>query len=276
MLGRSRTVEQPKAALNTWGDWDSKASSTPTKSGQRVNQDTATQLLAVYGSASLITDQVSTLPVDVVGGERPAWVDQPTPELDRVSWMGQIAWSILMAGNAYINVRIGRGGEIVALEPLDPDRCDVRSVDGRKRVFVEGTERPSVKHIPGRMRPGELMGMSPVEWCRQSIGMGLAAQEYGAEFFGSGAGDMPGVIESPKVIASERLAEIAKQWQKRRQRGGRGLPGVLDDGATWKPTGVTNEQAQFLETRKFTAAEIAGQMFLLDPSELASRWMARR
>lgn len=266
MLGRS-TRPQPQAAMNTWGDWDSKAA-TPTKSGQRVSQDTATQLLAVYGSASLITDQVSTLPVDVVNGQRPTWVDQPTDDLDRVSWMGQIAWSILMAGNAYLNVRLGRNGDIVALDPLDPERCEVRRVEGRKGVFVDGLPRPSVKHIPGRMRPGDLVGMSPVEWCRQSIGMGLAAQEYGAEFFGSGAGDMPGVIEIPKVVASEKLGEIAKQWQKRRQRGGRGLPGVLDDGATWKASGVTNEQAQFLETRKFTSSEIAGQMFLLDPSEL--------
>jgi HK97 family phage portal protein len=43
---------------------------------------------------------------------------------------------------------------------------------------------------------------------------------------------------------------------------------VLPDGATWKATGVTNEQAQFLATRKFTAAEIAAQMFMVDPSEL--------
>jgi HK97 family phage portal protein len=46
------------------------------------------------------------------------------------------------------------------------------------------------------------------------------------------------------------------------------LPGVLDQGAHWVSTGVTNEQAQFLATRSYTAAEIAGQMFLLDPSDL--------
>ena len=61
---------------------------------------------------------------------------------------------------------------------------------------------------------------------------------------------------------------MAEHWKKKRSRRGKGLPGVLESGATWKPTGVTNEQAQFLATRKFTAAEIAGQMFLLDPSDL--------
>ena len=43
---------------------------------------------------------------------------------------------------------------------------------------------------------------------------------------------------------------------------------MLQAGAQWKPTGVTNEQAQFLSTRKWTAAEIAGQIFMLDPSDL--------
>jgi hypothetical protein len=42
----------------------------------------------------------------------------------------------------------------------------------------------------------------------------------------------------------------------------------LIGGAEWKPTGVTNEQSQFLETRKFTASEICSQMFQIDPAEM--------
>jgi phage portal protein BeeE len=79
---------------------------------------------------------------------------------------------------------------------------------------------------------------------------------------------MPGVIEAPYAMQPETKRELAAQWRQKRRSGGRGLPGVLEMGATWKPTGVTNEQAQFLATRQFTAAEIAGQMFLLDPSDL--------
>jgi HK97 family phage portal protein len=72
----------------------------------------------------------------------------------------------------------------------------------------------------------------------------------------------------PRPAQPGIMEETGRMWQRKRKSGGRGLPGVLQDGATWKPTGVTNEQAQFLATRKFTAAEIAGQMFLLDPSDL--------
>ncbi len=248
------------AAGGSWGEGGG------TVAGPRVTVDSATQLMAVYGSASLITDQISTLPVDVKGGTRPAWVDEPTEGLDRAAWLSQILWSLLLSGGTYLDPRYGRKG-LVAIDVLDPERCQVRSIEGRRVVHVNGVSAPNVVYIPGRMKPGALMGVSPVEWCRQTIGLGLAAQKYGAEFFNS-EGNMPGVIEMPGAAQPEALNAIARQWRRKRSTGGRGLPGMLDNGATWKPTGVTNEQAQFLATRQFTDAQIAGQMFLLDPSDL--------
>jgi HK97 family phage portal protein len=111
-------------------------------------------------------------------------------------------------------------------------------------------------------------GLSPVEAARQSIGQGMAAQEFGAKFFGQGA-TMSGVIEAPAEMPPGATEEMARAWARKHSGKSKShLPGVLTGGATWKTTGVTNEQAQFLETRQFTAAEIAGQMFLIDPSEL--------
>jgi HK97 family phage portal protein len=43
---------------------------------------------------------------------------------------------------------------------------------------------------------------------------------------------------------------------------------VLEGGAKWNATGITNEQAQFLETRKFTAGQIAAMLFRLDPADI--------
>jgi HK97 family phage portal protein len=133
---------------------------------------------------------------------------------------------------------------------------------------VNGVTYPGeLVHIRGRMLPGSDVGLSPIEYARQTIGLGADALRYGGEFF-SGEGLMPGVIMMPRPAQPGIMEETGRMWQRKRKSGGRGLPGVLQDGATWKPTGVTNEQAQFLATRKFTAAEIAGQMFLLDPSDL--------
>ncbi len=259
--------ENADTANGGWGYWPGENVGT-TASGVRVSETTASQLLAVYGSASLITDEISTLPVKVEGSRRPGWVDDPAEDVDRVTLLGQIVWSLLLSGNAYV-AAFGSLTNPYPVEVLDPSKCEVRMERGRRVVYVHG-ERPrgvTVIHIPGRVRPGDLMGMSPVEYARQSIGLGLAAQRFGSEYF-DGEGNMPGVIELPNAAQPETLRNIARQWKQKRKTGGRGLPGVLDAGGKWKPTGVTNEQAQFLQTRKFTAAEIAGQMFLLDPSEL--------
>ena len=247
---RAITVEQ------MWGPW---YGTQATAAGQAVNRLSAMQLLAVYGSVQLIVNEVSTLPID----SDAEWVKQPTPDLNRISWAGQIVMSMLLEGAAYVGV-IGRG-----MLPLDPQTVTPTRVNGSKRWLINGRPAPfEIIEIPCLMFPGAEKGLSPIEFARHSVGLGLAAQEYGGNFFGAGEGDMPGVIELAGSATPDAMRELAQQWRRKRSKGGRGLPGVLEGGATWKPTGITNEQAQFLATRQFTAAEIAGQMFMVDPSEL--------
>lgn len=259
-----------------WGDWPGDMVG-PTWSGVEVTTGSALQLLTVYGCVRLISDQISTLPVDCyrelgdgskVEVGKPAWLVEPTVDLTFAEWCSQVLSSLLLSGNAFIAVTRNVAGAIVELIPLNPDVVIVDRASGRKVYRINGTPYGGeILHIKGLMLPGSDVGLSPVEMARQSIGLGLATMEYGAKFF-DGEGNMPGVIEIPKPAQAEQMAAMASSWKKKRSRGGKGLPGVLSDGATWKPTGVTNEQAQFLATRKFTAAEIAGQMFLLDPSDL--------
>jgi len=174
-----------------WGVWP--GDSVVTAAGVTVDERSAASLLAVYGSASFISDEISTLPVTVDGAARPAWVDEPTQGLDRIAWLGQIMWSLLLSGNAYLAV-VGDTMAPMALDPLDPLKVRVERRAGAVRYLVAGQpSRFPIVHIPGRMRPGDLVGMSPVEWARQSIGLGLAAQKYGMDWF-DGEGNMPGVI----------------------------------------------------------------------------------
>jgi HK97 family phage portal protein len=278
MLGGVFQREAPlEHRESVWSQFDTNAArASSTWSGQTVTTTSALQLLAVYGSVTLITDQISTLPIDTfrktgdvpVEITKPAWLVEPTVDLGFPEWCSQLLMSLLLAGNAYIVVTRNSAGAIVELVPLDPERVKPFREDGRLKYRVNGVTYPGeLVHIRGRMLPGSDVGLSPIEYARQTIGLGVDALRYGGEFF-SGEGLMPGVIEMPRPAQPGIMEETGRMWQRKRKSGGRGLPGVLQDGATWKPTGVTNEQAQFLATRKFTAAEIAGQMFLLDPSDL--------
>ena len=266
-----RPLEE-RGQSTTWGEWAGESStSTP------VTQTSAMQLLAVAGCVRYISEWIANLPVDVYRkslGEnsevsKPRWLVNPTVDLTFTDWASQVLTSLLLHGNAYCVVTRS-GSTIVELLPVDPSAVTVyRPAGGRKTYLVRGAPfKGELLHIKGMMLPGSDQGLSPLEYARLSIGLGLAAVEYGADNFTSSL-NMPGVIEMPGKAQPETLREQANLW--RRQRTGkrnRGLPGVLESGATWKQTGVTNEQAQFLETRQWTAAEIAGQVFLIDPVEL--------
>lgn len=274
---RSLVERRSVAASSMWGTWPGDKVN-GTWSGANVTNESSMQLLTVYGCVRLISDAIATLPIDVyrrdASGDQievspPYWLTAPKAGLDRVAWLTQILTSLLIDGNAYIAVLYDAAGRIVSLDPLDPATVDVRLEDSRRVYYVNG-QRATVQivHVTGMMWPGALKGMSPVEAARQSIGIGMSTQEFAAKFFDQGA-TMSGVIEVPGELNPTLARDLAKQWS--RFHGGAKkahLPGVLQGGATWKTTGVTNEQAQFLETRKFTAAEIAGQMFLVDPSDL--------
>jgi HK97 family phage portal protein len=269
-----RRPEQ-RAQATTWGLWPGEM--TQVVGGVSVTEQTSMQLLTVYGSVRLISDSIATLPLDVyrrtgddakVEVAKPKWLQQPTTNLDFTSWVSQVLSSLLLHGNAYVVVLRNEVGAIVELIPLDPSKVRVTRDRGRLAYMVNGQRVDAeMLHLKGLMLPGSDVGLSPVEYARQSIGLGLAAVKFGTGYF-EGEGNMPGVIEMPGSAQSETLKAIADQWRRRRREGGRGLPGVLQEGAVWKPTGVTNEQAQFLATRKFTSAEIAGQMFMIDPTEL--------
>lgn len=234
------------------------------------NSGDAMQLTTVLGCVRLISDQISTLPVDVfrkVGDTRvevsaPDWLEEPMVGVDFPSWCSQVVTSLLMDGNAYILIGRRDTGGIVELRPIDP--AMVRVEQGR--YTINGKPAPELVHIRGLMLPGAEKGLNPISYARLTVGLGLSALKYGADFF-DGDGNMPGVIELPHPAYEGQKENLALQWQRKRRKGGKGLPGVIDNGGTWKPTSVSNEDAQFLDTRKWTSAEIC-QLFLVDPSEL--------
>ena len=268
---------RPQASINTstWGAWpgDDDAG----VAARHVNRNEALQLMAVYGCVRLISDSISTMPVDVfrltsddrrVEVPPPEWLSMPTPDLEFESWCSQVTSSMLLHGDSFWAVMRGRADRIVSVTPLDPLKVQVVRVNGRKRYRVDGQLFDGeIVHVKGMMLPGSDEGLSPIEYARRTIGLGLSAVDYGANFFDRD-GNMPGVIELPGAAQPETLLNIAKQWRRQRTRTNRGLPGVLQSGATWKPTGVNPEQAQFLATRQWSAAEIAAQVFLVDPSDL--------
>jgi HK97 family phage portal protein len=265
--------EEVRGQATDWGVW---AGEDPTI----VSETSALKLLAVTGSVQLLTESISTLPVDVFRKTSkgrteltpPAWLKSPVVGLTFTDWCSQVLTSLLLHGNCYLVVTRNDSGQVVEVVPVPPEDVAVRrdnGMAGGKRYMVRGVPfTGEMLHIKGMMLPGSDVGLSPLEFARQSIQLGLNAQQFGIDSFAQGVNGMPGVIEYPGSVDPLKMRETATLWQRARRKGGTGLPGVLEGGGTFRPTGITNEAAQFLQTRQWTAAEICAQVYLVDPREL--------
>lgn len=267
---------------------DVEASAGPTNSGVAVGPAEARTLTAVWSCQSLIADSICSLPIDTYrqtrkGGLKtalpnPKWIDKPNAFETRYSFWHKVLISLLgQDGNAFIMFGRDGSGNIVAAVALDPSQVTIDEKSSTPRFLVGGIEYTDyeILHIPAFTIPGLRRGLSVIDNARESIGLGLAAEEFGARFFSQGT-TMAGVIEHPGSPKPGEVAIMARMLRKKHA----GLVnshalGILTGGATWKPVSITPEQAQFLETRRFQNIQIA-QLYrvpphLIDPS-VTSSW----
>lgn len=251
------------------------------RDGGSVSTDQAMRLTAVFACLRLLSEAVATLPLDTFrrdGGARrpyrprPDYLSFDPPHMGRVDYLSQVMLSLLTAGNAYVLTPRGRDGVPVALVPIDPAKVTVsRAPDGVSAVYeIDGTRYTSndIMHIPGMKMPGALTGLSPIAYARESIGVGLAAQKYGAAFFDNGA--LPGVvIEAPGEMSKTAAEAWRDSWTAgHRGVGNAGKVGVLTGGAKITTVSVAPDDAQFLETRQFQVPDIA-RVFGVPPHLIA-------
>ncbi|MDX2390180.1 phage portal protein [Streptomyces sp. DK15] len=299
-MGFWSNLFSPKAPVNV-RTWDTASDLYPypgvvTSAGQKVDASSALQVSAVFGCIRLLSETIATLPVATYsrrGGVRkeiksPMWLDYPTAEpggLGRIDLLSQTVLSLLLEGNAYLAVRWTKDGTgIAGLDVLDPAKITTHSVmvDGQRRkmfeafdIDVDGNEVAigwftprEILHIPGMMLPGEFTGVSPISYARESIGLALASQTYGAKFFANGA--MPGaVVEVPGAMSEEGLSRAREAWRLANSGAENAhRVALLTEGAKFSKVTMSPDEAQFLQTRQFQVPEIA-RIFGVPPHLIA-------
>ena len=260
-----------------------------TTSGKAVTERSAMQMTAVYSCVRILSEAVAGLPLHLYkytgsGGKAMALDhplyhllhDEPNPEMSSFVFRETLMTHLLLWGNAYAQIIRNGKNEIVALYPLMPNKMSVdRDENGRlyytyyrgsdeaikDKEFAVTLQPSDVLHIPGLGFDG-LVGYSPIAMAKNAIGMAIACEEYGAKFFANGAAP-GGVLEHPGTIKDPQ--RVRESWQS--TFGGSGNANkiaVLEEGMKYTPIGISPEQAQFLETRKFQINEIA-RIFRVPP-----------
>jgi phage portal protein BeeE len=238
----------------------------PTASGEPVTIDKALQLSTVWGCVRLLADSVSTLPLHVYRGDdrdpipTPPLLQRPSADFPELAdWLWAVMASLLLRGNAWgvITDRSGAGLLPAQVDLVHPDRVTVTTNgNGTQTIRIAGEEvpaRPCSTSRRSRSRgPCSACRRSPTRGS-QSIGLGLGAEQYGAQFFGDAA--IPsGVLTSDQRIGQEKADELKARW-KQRHKGKRDIA-VLGDGAKFQAITVAPDEAQFIQTQKFSVATI--------------------
>jgi HK97 family phage portal protein len=237
----------------------------PTAAGESVTVDTALRLSTVWGCVRLLADSVSTLPLHVYRGDdrdpipTPPLLQRPSADFPELAdWLWAVMASLLLRGNAWgvVTARAGAGLMASQVDLVDPGRVAVTTDgDGKRVIRISGQEydRRELFHVKAYPWPGNLEGLSPIAYARESIGLGLGSERWAAKFYGDSA-TPSGVLTSDNRIDPKTAETLKARWEARHK--GKREIAVLGDGARFQAISVAPADAAFVDSQKLNVSAI--------------------
>ena len=236
-------------------------------SGSRVTAKTAMGYPPLWRAINLISSSVAGLPFDVFrrqrgGGKKvdlrhpaQALLDRSASEyINAYTFRRTMTALALLHGNAYASIdRVE--GRPVSLSIWNPANTLVRVMDGDiwyVTYFNQEAVRVSSRdmlHIRG-LGPDGIVGYPILELMADAMGVGMAAMEFGARFFGQGS-NMSGLLMIPGHFTEEKIRNTMQAWNSMQS----GLSqshkvALIQDGVKFQQLQISPDQAQFLQTRE--------------------------
>jgi HK97 family phage portal protein len=242
-----------------------------------VTEESAMGLSAYWAGVRRITESVAMLPVEVFRKQngRREIVAHPTEYLlnaeanyESISFdFTQILiTSAINHGNGLAIIERDQFGTPTSLVNVTREQCEPIKYDDEiywkvqvKEAYNE-TESLLVKDADMINLRGfgvdPVVGLSAIKAHKQNLGLSIAAQDYGADFYNKSA-RIDGFIEYAGVLKPETKEAISQQWTANYGPNGTRGTAILDAGSKYHRIGLPPEDAQFIETRKFQKNEIA-------------------
>ena len=270
-LPKNTTLQQPDK-------WFLDALGAPSASGESVNAATAMRVTAVFASVRVLSETIASLSCSVFkrtedGREK---IDhhlndilkvEPNSENTPFQIFENIVDSVLLQGLAG-NQIIRRGGKISEIWPLTGTNRRVKrngrivwvnTAKGETREF----DMSQVWYTPGLTTRG-IADQTPIGIARDAIGNAISMYKFSGAMYANGI-NPGGLLEFPGTLTDEQFDKIKDGWNERHKGSSNaGKLAILEGGLSWKQTALKPAEAQFIETRKYSVAEIA-RIFRVPP-----------
>jgi len=278
---RYRNLQLPetgiKSPLQWFIDW---AKGGKTASGIDVDPENAISLTTMFNAILLISEGMAMIPFaphleEIVEGRTnkriykehfsyPLVAQRTHPVISSFNFRKVMFNWACRYDDAY--AIIGRGGSAKAqsMYPIHPNRVVPMITPDKRFIYeIDGREKVdyiNMFHIVGYTNNG-ITGSSRINLAKEALGKAMAAQQFGAKFFGKGI-NVSGFIKTPKFLKDQDAVDRLKTSFAKKYGGQNNQfsVGVLEDGADWLQNEMDPEKAQLNETIKVDGLMIA-QLF---------------
>jgi HK97 family phage portal protein len=256
-------------------------------SGVNINATTAIRYAVFFSCLKVLSEDVGKLPLklykerpdrgsDIARGHKVHRLisRRPNDYMTASEFWEMCVAHMIMRGNffAYKNVV---GGEVCELLPLSPGSVrpklredwtlvyDVTFANGTRDILTQD----QIFHVRSLSLDG-VNGLGALEYARESLGLGVAAERHGAKLFVNGA-NPGGALQTDETLTEAVYKRVKDSWNEKHQ----GLDNshkvaILEGGLKWVSVTMTNVDAQWLENRKHTDNQICG-MLRVPPHKVA-------
>lgn len=243
-----------------------------TVAGAAVNESSALAISTVYACTYKIASTLASLNLEIYeksgrnirpNTTHPAYglvKDAPNQMMTSYQFWETIISHAVVNGCGYAIIErdgSGYGRRMLIVDYYDVDRMPAESEEGYiYRVRDYGMVQPE-----NMLEICNLQRKSPIRLHRENLGLAKAAQDFGANYFGSD-GQMTGILSSDQPLKKEQMDVIQQSWNRASGQAGTKL---LPFGFKYSRISISPDEAQFIETRKFQAEEIC-RIFSVPPA----------
>jgi len=252
--------------------------------GVDITPDVSMHVSTVFACVRLLSEVIGSLPCIVYerspnkktrAENHPLYEllhDQPNEWQTAQEFFEMATAHVNLRGNFYARIWAGPRGAVDSIVPLNPDRMQVTmGPHGIQYKYTSSEGRPEyytsqdIYHVRGLCFDG-LVGISVIEYAKNTVGLAVAQSEHGATVFTNGSVP-PFYIKRPmeRKWTETALTNFRQGW--RSMHGGKenaNNPPILEDGMTLESLNITNKDSQWLESQAFQAVDVC-RFFRVQP-----------
>lgn len=265
-------------ATGNYVEVDMEVGGKTTKSGVRVTTKTALSISMVWSCVKILSESLSGLPLKLYedsDGDTPRkqvsrkdgaqkLLRKPNPFMTMLNFLKFVVVNMALKGNAFALIERNRNGDPIGLVPLACDSVTI-DTDDDLLYWVQPKNGDRFPVSPENMLHFKIfsldgiVGLSPLEYQAETMGLAKAGQQWSARFMRKG-GFTGGYVIYKDFLTQKQQAQILAKFPDVREGDvdDLGKMGILQGGPTIVPAGISQKDAQFIESQQFQEEALAG------------------